>query len=156
MLAGTMFESGSIVDFSWFLFVIQQVSVPVATMIALILLAVPFEDVAARSRVAEIVGVLLAYACPPIIGWALGRVARKIGPTFRESGRGIWVAPVTLFVLVLAVSIFSDWRRALREMFMFTNEQPESGLAVVLLTFPAVACCFYSIGIGRRSTPEAS
>jgi hypothetical protein len=151
-----MFESSSVADFSWFLFVLQQVLVPVATMIALILLAVPFEDVAARSRFAEVTGVLLAYACPPVVGWTLGRVARKIGPTFRESGRGIWVAPVTLFVLVLVVSIFSDWRRAFREMFMFTNDQPESGLAVVLLTFPTVACCFYSIGIGRRSAPEAS
>lgn len=141
-------EIESLSDVSWFLFIIQQISVPLFTLIVLFVIAVPFEEISRRSRFAEAICVLLVYACPPVAGWTLGRIASKLSPTFRASGRVIWVIPAVLFVLLLTGSAYSDWQKALVTAFMFRNDEPESGLGVVLITFPTVACCFYSFAVG--------
>jgi hypothetical protein len=90
---------------------------------------------------------LVAYGCPPLLNYLLGRMAGRIS-IIRSSGWAVWILPTLAFGLYLCQLLFASWRDTIRLAFLFGGNDPTAGIGTALITFPAIACCFYSIGIG--------
>ncbi len=139
-------------SFSWAAFVTQQIGVPVLGF----LVAGGLANLPLESKAASVIVATAIYASPVVLGWTLGRLARSMGPTFRAAGRGVWVAPTFFFLVVLLSEFTSDPKRVLPEFLGTSSRNPEAAFVAVLLTFPAVTCCFYALGIGRKKETDYS
>ena len=78
-------------------------------------------------------------------------------PTFRASGRPVWLLPTIFFATTFVIAMISDRAEVIPEFFgTSSSRNPEAGIVAVLITFPTVACCFYALGIrGKKQTDHS-
>jgi len=86
------------------------------------------------------------YVIPGGSGLVLGYAARAIGPSFRRSGRWIWLLPSLVCAVAFLASLFLD-AEELPYFFVPKGGASEEGIQLILVTLPAVSCCFYALGI---------
>ena len=140
-------------SFSLPLFALQQVFVPLLAVGGTAGLAALIDAYLFGSRWPESAAALLLYLTPAALGWLLGRVARRMSPGFRVAGRWVWVAPVGLLLVSVVSGLLRNSAEALREVFYLNGGESNHGLGALLITFPALASCFYAVSIGLNKKP---
>jgi hypothetical protein len=138
-------------DFPWGLFALQQVAVPLLSMLATGAFAVLLGAVVPPgSQFAGDAAGVFAYVCPGVFGLVFGMLARSLGSAFRQAGGRIWLAPLSFFSVTFLIDLLSFGRQAVPEFFGIRGGSAEEGIVAVLVTLPTAACCFYSVGIRWR------
>jgi hypothetical protein len=154
-------ERNSPADLSWWIrFGIQQVFVPVASLLVTFLVVDALRPDRRLSGLAQILAVSLCYATPAIFAGGTGYWRGKANSRWNKAGKYIWLVPACIFAIGFIPEMFVNPAIALRTAFLIGTGggDTESNIGVVLVTFPVVACCAWSVGIKlaeRRQTRVA-
>jgi len=150
-----MFDSYEIPPrgFSPAFFVVQFIVAPLGGLVFGMVAYVVMEEL---FRVKD--STLLGYLVFSIQGFILGYRLQAAFPRAVESGgRWVWIPPICN----LAVWVYRELERGQGSQaawfFSFPSTHgSDEGIAMVLITWPALASCFYSIGVHAASRPPHS
>ena len=99
---------------------------------------------------------LIGYLVFSAQGFIMGYRLQTVLPSAIDSGgRWIWIAPVCNLAFWLLGELRRGVNADLSAFFVFPEGPGAGGLVLVLITWPAVASCFYSIGVNAASKPAA-
>src|SRR5437899_3351447 len=93
-----MFDEG---EPSLLLYMLQQVAVPIASLVALILIvmACPFDSSATTGQeVVEVIGLVVLAS---VVGYIFGLATSPVIPSATSTGRWVWILPVLLLLWAL-------------------------------------------------------
>ncbi len=143
----TEIESGPSI-LAW---VIQQLAAPLLPM-TLTLVAVGAVGDATRAAgyaidyyAAPVVGGAF-WVAPPILGYGLGTLVRRLAPSAARVGRWVWVIPVAVLVLA-CVGVALGHREDL--LLLVWPRSGEEAWGYVLVTGPTLAAVAYSLAMGQ-------
>ena len=126
------------------------IAAPVCCMILGLIVGGELESIFAVDADDRIAGLLIGYSVYAIVGFALGRVIQKAYPTaYQSGGRWAWALPTG----ILAWAILDQLSRApyLVITDYFLPPPGNEGPGMVLITWPMIATCFYTVGLrGNR------
>jgi hypothetical protein len=126
-------------------FLVQLVLAPLGGLV-LGLIASTFLETLFRAKDSN----LLGYIGFSIQGFLLGYKMQKAFPRAIESGgRWVWIPPV--LVLLLGMLYDLSLRGGTPIAQSFWPRPGPGGIGMVLITWPAVASCFYSVGVNAAS-----
>src|SRR5689334_6450416 len=133
--------------FSAPLFVLQLFLVPLLCLISGVITTVLLREITGGN--VDVIG----YVSFAAVGFSLGYGAQNAFPRASLSGgRWVWIAPVCVFVAGLLLDL-AKVPNEIPDFFISRPGRGEQGITQVLLTLPAIGCCFYSLGLllaGRR------
>jgi len=92
------------------------------------------------------------YILTPVAGYVLGAGIQRVWPTSYRTGRWVWLLPTSGFSAILLIGLAKS-PLELSELFMPNGG--DEGLPLILITYPTLAACLYSLGMiweHRRST----
>jgi len=98
---------------------------------------------------------LLGYVVFSLVGFELGYIVQTAIPRSHQSGGlWVWVLPVCILGHGVVDQLTRNPNRVIIDYFVFSpgNE----GLGVALITWPALATCFYSVGVVSASRPATT
>ena len=131
------------VGFSAPIFVFQLIGAPLGTLIAGVALSAFVEGLLGVKN-----GNLIPYVCFALEGFLFGYTYQTSRPrAYQSGGRWIWIPPVCLLAWGVLDELFRRRGTAVLDFFDTSRPGPGVVLAVGLLTLPAIATCFYSIGV---------
>jgi len=140
-------------SFSVGLCILQSFGAPLATLIFGVLLAQIFEKLLGITADDLIAGTLLGYLVFTVEGLVIGYTTQVLIPRAQQSGGGwVWVLPCS----VLAWGILDQFSRNPKRVLAaccISDPAVDEGIGIVLITWPAVATCFYSVGVMLASQP---
>jgi hypothetical protein len=130
-------------SFSGFLFLVQLVAAPMTGLI-FGLIGVELVDQWSGSRGHQFAG----WLCYALVGLVQGFLTQLVfRRSERSGGRFIWVLPVSVLLAFFFGESRGGLAHALREFLVLNPYSYVEGAASGFLTGPAVASCFYSLGI---------
>jgi hypothetical protein len=134
---------------SFIAFLLQQLLVPLASLLILAVVPAVPESVQAGTS-GQIVEVVRCMVVSAIAGFVLGSAARRWSPSVRSGGKWIGVLPSILLVWALLSDTFTfSFTKALAELF-FPGPDGEGWWAFVFLTCPTISTLSYSAGMFVR------
>ena len=90
---------------------------------------------------------LLGYLCFSAFGFVLGYKMQVSFPRSIESGGPwIWLPPVCLAIISVA-SNWSQFHQSTLPVYFWPSPGPDRSYGGLLVALPAVATCFYSLGV---------
>ena len=138
-------ESSSV--FFWTLFALQQLLVPLVSFtVAMPAMKIIGSNELGMPPIAGKLAEIVIDAAPAIVAVCLGRIAGSASSSVKESGKMIWLLPLLLLLLgIIETASRMGLGYGLKEFFSFRRGVPDSGLGIILFTYPALICCCYSI-----------
>jgi hypothetical protein len=123
---------------------LQQVAVPVASLIPMGVVVEVAELSAPSSIPGRIIAAGCCFAAAAIVGLIYGVSIWRLFPNARSTGKWVWIIPILILLLglVLDLAAFS-LRVALRDLFI-PRPRGQEWLVVWLGTCPAISSVFYS------------
>jgi hypothetical protein len=134
--------------------ILQLFAVPSATLILGFIITLLIEGADAKPALETLSG----YFAFSVEGFALGYAVQRAFPrAIACGGPWVWIAPASLLVLGRISDTAKSHASEIPLYFRLTSEG-ETGWGFMLLTLPAIACCFYSIGVvaAHRRTRRAA
>lgn len=130
-------------------YVLQLVLVPIGSLFATFVVASMLRSTDHVNRAVEWVAATVCYLIPPATAFAVGFRVGTVRSWWADPGKAIWFPPVCLFAVGIVPGLFIDASRTLADYFVIDTRDrgTESGLGLILFTFPVAACCAYSLGI---------
>jgi len=141
-----MFETEADQGGSFVSFLLQQLAVIFGSVVWAFTAELPswMSQFGAIGRVFEALTIIVLGGVPAFVA---GYTMRRRAPTLAYSGRWIWFLPSAVVVAILTFSLFhSGLQDDLLELF---SPPPigEAWWAVLLVTYPTLGCCGYSLGM---------
>ncbi len=132
------------------IFVAQLVGAPLG---GLILGGLAYVLMAALFRVKD--STWLGYFSFSVEGFLLGyQVQTAIPRAIESGGRWVWIPPLCILAFGVLIELGRGSNSQVGELFVFPSTRGSEGaLGMVLITWPLVASCLYSIGIHAASKP---
>jgi len=135
------------------LFMLQQVLIPPLTFILGLFIAAPFEPRGYDPVLKWPYSFLHAF--PAVVGFPLAYLINRLWWRASRSGRWIWILPCVAWsydVFLVGTRLPLSERLANE----FAPSGGTEGLALALVTIPALACLLYSLGMAIISTRRRS
>jgi hypothetical protein len=133
---------------SFLAFLLQQLFVPLASFLALLMVAeivseIPWKFVDA-GMTGQIIDVVSSTMVSAAAGLLLGSAVRRLFPKARSSGKWIAALPLILMTWALVSDTFTfSFSKTLVDLF-FPGPNGENWWAFMLLTCPTISALFYS------------